>query len=68
MAWYALYKWYSPWSKRNCPDMIYWYKEYVLKTPEQRERESEQRKRDAQTAMAKLCAMHAILGSLPNKY
>lgn len=26
MAFYALYKWYSPWSKRGYPDMIAWYR------------------------------------------
>lgn len=27
MAWYALYKWYKNWSKRNYPNMIDWYSE-----------------------------------------
>jgi hypothetical protein len=27
MAWYALYKWYKNWSRRNYPNMIDWYSE-----------------------------------------
>ena len=52
MAFYSLWEWFSPWSKRGYIDMIYWYKEYVLKTPEQREQERIEKKRKARTAMA----------------
>ena len=52
MAFYSLWKWFSPWSKREYADMIYWYKEYVLKTPEQREQERIEKKKKARTAMA----------------
>lgn len=67
MGWYALYKWYKPWSKRDLPNMIYWYKEYVLKTPEQREAEAIKRKKEAQTIMAQLGVIHAMLSDISNK-
>jgi len=37
--------------------MIYWYKEYVLKTSEQREIE----RRKARTVLAQLVAMNTVL-------
>ena len=40
MAWYKYRKWRNSFNKRNpAPNLIYWYKEYVLKSSEQRERE-----------------------------
>ena len=44
--------------------MIYWYKEYVLKTPEQREQERIEKKRKARTAMAQLGVMTALCDGL----
>lgn len=32
MAFWKLYKWFAPWSHTRYPNMIYFYKEYVLKT------------------------------------
>ena len=44
--------------------MIYWYKEYVLKTPEQREQERKESKRKARTALAQLAIMNTMCSNL----
>lgn len=54
MAFYALWKWFRPWSKTNYPHMCYWYSEYVLKTPEQREKEKQERRKECVLALAAL--------------
>ena len=64
MGFYALWKWFSPWSKRDYPNMIYWYKEYVFKTPEQREQERRESKRKARTALAQLAIMNTMCSNL----
>lgn len=64
MGFYALWKWFSPWSKRDYPNIIYWYKEYVLKTPEQREQERRENKRKARTALAQLAIMNTMYSNL----
>ena len=64
MGFYALWKWFSPWSKKDYPNMIYWYKEYVLKTPEQREQERRESKRKARTALAQLAIMNTMCSNL----
>ena len=64
MGFYALWKWFSPWSKRDYPNMIYWYKEYVLKTLEQREQERRESKRKARTALAQLAIMNTMCSNL----
>ena len=66
MAWYALYKWYRPWSKRRYPNMIYWYKEFVLKTPEQRKYEEKQEKKEAKQAAYNLLALTRMMTSHMN--
>lgn len=56
MAFYKLQQFF--WFRKNkMPDMIYWYKEYVLKTPEQREME----RRKARIVLSRLVAMNTIL-------
>lgn len=47
MGFFALWRWFRPWSKREYPNMIYWYREYFLKTPEQREYERRKRYKEA---------------------
>lgn len=66
MGWYALYKWYSPWSKLNLPNMIYWYKEYYLKTPEQRQIEKEERSRKAKNALITLSTISTLINNTLN--
>lgn len=68
MAFYSLYKWFSPWSKREYTDMIYWYKEYVLKTPEQREQEKKDRQRKARTVLAQLGIIDTVCRGLGGDY
>lgn len=61
MAFYSLWKWFSPWSRRFYPNMVYWYSEYILKTPEQRTTEQFERKRRVNTAILQLgIAAHLI--------
>lgn len=48
--------------------MIYWYKEYILKTPEQREQERIENKRKARTAMAQLGVVGALCSGLGGEY
>lgn len=55
MAFYKLQQFF--WFRKNIPNMIYWYKEYVLKTSEQREIE----RRKARTVLAQLVAMNTVL-------
>lgn len=68
MGFYALWKWFSPWSKRDYLNMIYWYKEYVLKTPEQREQERRESKRKTRTALAQLAIMNTMCNNLGGDY
>ena len=68
MGFYALWKWFSPWSKRDYPNMIYWYKEYVLKTPEQREQERRENKKRARTALVQLALVDTMCRGLGGDY
>lgn len=68
MAWYSLWKWFSPWCKRDYPNMIYWYSEYVLKTPQQRERERIERKKRINTVLAQFCIMKTICNEINSEY
>lgn len=68
MAFYSLWKWFSPLSKREYTDMIYWYKEDVLKTPEQREQEIIEKKKKARNAIVQLGFMTALCSGLGGDY
>lgn len=48
--------------------MIYWYKEYVLKTSEQREQEKKERQRKARIALAQLGIVDAVCRGLGGDY
>ena len=62
MSWYRFRRWYMSWNKRNTPpDLIYWYKEYVLKTPEQREAEKVERNKSYNKALFSLGTMLHVL-------
>ena len=61
MAFAALYKWFSQFRKSYFEDWIYWYKEFVLKTPEQREAERCEKKRRVYTTMAEMAIISALL-------
>ena len=63
MAFYSLWKWFSPWSKRNYPNMIYWFKRYVLMTPEERAAKD---KADHENLMKLLCTLQAMKSVLPD--
>lgn len=61
MAFRALYIWFSQFRKIPFNDWVYWYSEYVLKKPEQREAERKRHQKEAKTAMANLLFMDAIM-------
>ena len=48
--------------------MIYWYKEDVLKTPEQREQEIIEKKKKARNAIVQLGFMTALCSGLGGDY
>lgn len=70
MAWHSLYLWYAPWSKRELfmEDMIYWYREYVLKTDEQRKEEKRIRDIQGKQAVASLAVMGAMCSSFESGF
>lgn len=60
MAFWSLYKWFRPWSKKRYPNMIFWYSEYYLKTPEQRSIEREKKEKDFNRFVGLLGYMRAF--------
>lgn len=63
MAFYALWKWFRPWSKRRYPDMIQYYNN-LMKTPEQKAAED----KEARTVLAELATVHGLIGALGTEY
>lgn len=64
MGWYSVYKWFSSFSKKEYINRIYWYNNYVLKTPEQREKEDRIRKMKARTCMMCMGVMSSYIEQL----
>ena len=54
MAYRSLKKWFAPWSTIGYLDAVYWYKEFYLKTPEQREQEGKERRQKAEESYNRL--------------
>lgn len=67
MAFWALYKWFRPFSKRGYPNMIYYYREYVLKTPKQREEERKERRRNTKNALLNLSLIYSCLSNVQDR-
>ena len=64
MAYGKLYKWFSQFRKLPFTDWVYWYKEYVLKTPEQREFERIESRNRARTGLAKLGVISSVVHNM----
>lgn len=64
MAYFSLYKWFSSYRKKPFENWIYYYSEYVLKTPEQREQERVERKRRVSTTLAQMGIISAMVHSM----
>ena len=72
MAWYALYKWFSPWRNTPYSNYIDWYKRYLHRewllslTPEEKEeyyKKQEKLKRERELAVRRLLMMPAMISS-----
>ena len=64
MAFWVLYR--HSWFKRPIGNMSYYYKEYVLKSPEQRAREAEQARKSVRNFMCRTNAIYGMLRSSMN--
>lgn len=68
MAYYSLWKWFSPWRKVKYTDYIYYYKEFVLKTEEQRELEKIEREKELKEMKVRLATMNTLVRNLGSSY
>lgn len=73
MAFYALYKWYSPWSKRGYPDMIAWYRRKLHEEwldslpPEKRSAYLKHEEAKHKRSMATLLCMKMMVDAMSRK-
>lgn len=73
MAFYALYKWYSPWSKRGYPDMIAWYRrklyeEWLISLPpEERSAYLKRKEVKHKSSMTALLCMNMMIDAISRK-
>lgn len=63
MAWYALWKWFSPWRKLPYTNWIKWYSN-SLKTPEQLEEERKENEAKHKAALKTLATMYGLMSTL----
>lgn len=70
MAFYSLYKWYRPWSKIKCPNMILLYRNKLFEdwfktlTPEQQKIYLEQREKEKEKRRQSVIKQLAFLGAM----
>lgn len=73
MAFYALYKWYSPWSKRGYPDMNAWYRRKLYEEwldslpPEERSVYLKQKEAKRKSSITALLCMNMMVDAISRK-
>ena len=76
MAWYALYKWFSPWRTIHYSNYIEWYKRYLHRewllslTPEEKEenyKKQEEARRKRRMALNQLMMMPMLLSNYDDR-
>ena len=73
MAFYALYKWYSPWSKRGYPDMIAWYRRKLYEEwidslpPEKRSAYLKRKEAKRKSSITALLCMNMMVDAISRK-
>lgn len=68
MAYYSLWKWFSPWRKTKYTNYIYYYKEFVLKTEEQRKLEKIEKEKELKEMKLRLLATNSFVRNLGSSY
>lgn len=73
MAFYALYKWYSPWSKRGYPNMIAWYRRKLYEEwldslpPEERSAYLKRKEEKHRNSITELLCMKMMVDAISRK-